>query len=173
MIYTSPNCWTGLITEKSCFDFRHDQEFSLFHNVQSGARAHPAFCSVATRGFLPWGEDGWSMKNADHNLVPRLRISWSLIYFPHKPLGVHKNNFDILDRLIIPSPNNLRTGSMNTFHQRSGSQIFHAPSRKYFHSIFLIQLANFFHYLYFCTVHLVDSLIITQPTNALIVCHLF
>ena len=29
------------------------------------------------------------------------------------------------------------------------------------------------HYLYCCTVHLVDSLIITQPTNALIVCHLF
>ena len=28
-------------------------------------------------------------------------------------------------------------------------------------------------YLYCCTVHLVDSLIITQPTNALIVCHLF
>ena len=27
--------------------------------------------------------------------------------------------------------------------------------------------------LYCCTVHLVDSLIITQPTNALIVCHLF
>ena len=27
-------------------------------------------------------------------------------------------------------------------------------------------------YLYCCTVHLVDSLIITQPTNALIVCHL-
>ena len=30
-----------------------------------------------------------------------------------------------------------------------------------------------FIYLYCCTVHLVDSLIITQPTNALIVCHLF
>ena len=30
-----------------------------------------------------------------------------------------------------------------------------------------------FNYLYCCTVHLVDSLIITQPTNALIVCHLF
>ena len=29
------------------------------------------------------------------------------------------------------------------------------------------------YYLYCCTVHLVDSLIITQPTNALIVCHLF
>ena len=28
-------------------------------------------------------------------------------------------------------------------------------------------------YLYCCTVHLVDSLIITQPTNVLIVCHLF
>ena len=28
-------------------------------------------------------------------------------------------------------------------------------------------------YLYCYTVHLVDSLIITQPTNALIVCHLF
>ena len=28
-------------------------------------------------------------------------------------------------------------------------------------------------YLYCCTVHLVDSLIITLPTNALIVCHLF
>jgi len=28
-------------------------------------------------------------------------------------------------------------------------------------------------YLYCCTVHLVDSLVITQPTNALIVCHLF
>ena len=28
-------------------------------------------------------------------------------------------------------------------------------------------------YLYCCTVHLVDSLIITQPTNARIVCHLF
>ena len=28
-------------------------------------------------------------------------------------------------------------------------------------------------YLYFCTVHLVDSLNITLPTNALIVCHLF
>ena len=27
--------------------------------------------------------------------------------------------------------------------------------------------------LHCCTVHLVDSLIITQPTNALIVCHLF
>jgi len=27
--------------------------------------------------------------------------------------------------------------------------------------------------LYCCTVHLVDSLIITQPTNALIVCNLF
>jgi len=32
---------------------------------------------------------------------------------------------------------------------------------------------TFFSYLYCCTVHLVDSLIITQPTNALIVCHLF
>ena len=31
----------------------------------------------------------------------------------------------------------------------------------------------FFNYLYCCTVHLVDSLIITQPTNALIICHLF
>jgi len=30
-----------------------------------------------------------------------------------------------------------------------------------------------FDYLYCCTVHLVDSLNITQPTNALIVCHLF
>ena len=28
-------------------------------------------------------------------------------------------------------------------------------------------------YLYCCTVHLIDSLIITQPTNALIVCNLF
>jgi len=28
-------------------------------------------------------------------------------------------------------------------------------------------------YLYCCTVHLVDSLNITLPTNALIVCHLF
>ena len=31
----------------------------------------------------------------------------------------------------------------------------------------------YFDYLYCCTVHLVDSLIITLPTNALIVCHLF
>jgi len=30
-----------------------------------------------------------------------------------------------------------------------------------------------FFYLYGCTVHLVDSLNITLPTNALIVCHLF
>ena len=30
-----------------------------------------------------------------------------------------------------------------------------------------------FYYLYCCTMHLVDSLIITQPTNAIIVCHLF
>ena len=29
------------------------------------------------------------------------------------------------------------------------------------------------HYLYCCTVHLVDSLNIALPTNALIVCHLF
>ena len=28
-------------------------------------------------------------------------------------------------------------------------------------------------YLYCCTVHLVDSIIITKPTNALIVCNLF
>ena len=28
-------------------------------------------------------------------------------------------------------------------------------------------------YLYCCTVHLIDSLNITLPTNALIVCHLF
>ena len=30
-----------------------------------------------------------------------------------------------------------------------------------------------YNYLYCCTVHLVDSLNITLPTNALIVCHLF
>jgi len=29
------------------------------------------------------------------------------------------------------------------------------------------------HYLYCCTVHPVDSLNITLPTNALILCHLF
>ena len=36
-----------------------------------------------------------------------------------------------------------------------------------------IQQIHHFHYLYCCTVHLVDSLNITLPTNALIVCHLF
>jgi len=75
------------------------------------------------------------MKNVDHNLVPVLRISGSLIYFPHNPFGVHKNNFTHTDRLFIPSQNNLRTGSRNKFHQQRGSQIFYAPSRKYFHSV--------------------------------------
>ena len=35
------------------------------------------------------------------------------------------------------------------------------------------KLTTGYNYLYCCTVHLVDSLIITLPTNALIVCHLF
>ena len=38
---------------------------------------------------------------------------------------------------------------------------------------FMSHQISYKYYLYCCTVHLVDSLNITLPTNALIVCHLF
>ena len=40
-------------------------------------------------------------------------------------------------------------------------------------SMFISNCNITLHYLYCCTVHLVDSLIITLTKNALIVCHLF
>jgi len=52
---------------------------------------------------------------------------------------------------------------------RQGDLEFNNKSRNPVVSIRL----NDFKYLYCCTVHFVDSLNITLPTNALIVCHLF
>ena len=47
----------------------------------------------------------------------------------------------------------------------------------YIHELLIIMYSrsvnSMCEYLYCCTVHLVDSIIITKPTNALIVCNLF
>ena len=59
------------------------------------------------------------------------------------------------------------------FREIKKNLIAHANSSDLFSFLGLYKSTNIHKCLYCCTVHLVDSLIITQPTNALIVCHLF
>jgi hypothetical protein len=47
---------TGWTTEKSEFESRLGQEFSLLHVVQTGSGVHPTSYSMGSGGFFPGGK---------------------------------------------------------------------------------------------------------------------
>jgi hypothetical protein len=55
--------------------------------VSTDCGAHPAFCSLGTGGFLPWGRSGRGEKLTTHlHVVPRSRM---VELYHHSPICLH------------------------------------------------------------------------------------